>query len=68
MIEINEKITICDKCKQKNKNYQIILNKKKIFLCNDCLNLLYKSIGKFVVPKSPQSILKKDNKIKYERF
>lgn len=68
MITINEKLLICDRCKTKNKVYQLNINKKKILLCNHCLNILYQEIGKFIIPKSPTSILKKDNKIVDERF
>lgn len=68
MIKVNDKIVNCDNCKNKTKNYIISINKKKFCLCGNCLNIFYKEIGGYLVPKSPKSILKKDNRIKFERF
>ena len=31
--------------------------KHKFCLCKDCLNKLYKNIGKFITPKSPKNLM-----------
>ena len=68
-MEINkENLINCTNCKTKVEGYKILINKKKICLCEKCLNALYSEIGKNLLPKSLKSILKKDNRILRERF
>lgn len=64
MIITIDKIKKIKKCEQDDcKNLAIALvSYKNIFkhnfcLCKDCLNLLYKNIGKFVTPKSPRNVV-----------
>lgn len=59
-----EKINHIKKCDQDNctniatvsVGYKNIF-KHKFCLCKDCLNKMYKNIGKFVTPKSPKNII-----------
>ena len=48
--------------------YKIVAYKKDFNICKGCLDNLYNDIGKTLVPKSPESMLKKDNKIKEKEF
>ena len=66
---INKNLHIkCLDCKSKDEGYEIILGNKKYCLCENCFKNFYTVMGKMVLPKSPTSILKKDNKVKIERF
>ncbi len=73
IIEI-EKVKHIKKCCQDNcKNIATVcvtyknIFKRKFCLCKDCLNKMYKNIGKFVTPKSPQNVIvKKLKEGKYE--
>ena len=67
MINKIDTIKPCYCCKNKA-NFKMQLNKKEFYFCKDCLNNLYSNIGKFIMPKSPESLLKRDNRIKNERF
>lgn len=74
IIEI-EKIKNIKKCCQDDcQNIAVaVVNYKNIFkhsfcLCKSCLNKMYKNIGKFVTPKSPQNvIITKLKEINYEQ-
>jgi len=57
----------CFICKNEA-NFKIKFNKKEFTICKNCLNNLYSEIGGYILPKSPKSILTKDNRIKNERF
>ncbi len=62
----------CDASGCKNLSEYVIINKKfvfdgSVFLCANCLSLLYGEIGKFFTPKNVKPIFKvggKDGKIK----
>lgn len=61
----------CDASGCENRCDYVIVNKRFVFdgnvyLCKDCLNLLYGEIGKFVVPKAIKPIYKKGGKDKDE--
>lgn len=59
----------CYFCKVKqNKIYKILNNKKDIDLCDKCLKILYEKIGEKILPKSPTTILKKDNRINKSEY
>ncbi len=54
----------CDAFGCKNLSDYVIVNKKLVFngsiyLCNDCLNQLYKEISKFITPKNVKPPYKK---------
>lgn len=66
MIVTIEKMNHIKKCDQDGCNNVAVasVGYKNIFkhnfcLCKDCLNVLYKNIGKFVTPKSPKNIISK---------
>ena len=57
----------CDASGCNGKSDYTIVNKKFVFdgnvyLCESCLNDLYKEIGKFVVPKNIKPVYKKGGK------
>lgn len=57
----------CDASGCNNSCNYVIVNKKFIFdgnvyLCENCINLLYGEIGKYVVPKNVKPIYKKGGK------
>ncbi len=69
-IEKLKNIKKCDQDECKN-IATICLTYKNIFkhrfcLCKDCLNKMYKNIGKFVTPKSPKNLIIK--KLKEENY
>lgn len=68
MIEKTKKECECNFCKERTEVFKFLKSKKKFLICSNCLNILYTEIGKLLIPKSPTSVLKKDNKIKIERF
>lgn len=68
MINFKVKTKVCDYCKNKDKIFELNIGKKNVYLCDKCLHVLYSELGTKLVPKSPTSILKKDNRIKDERF
>lgn len=48
--------------------YKIVAHKKDLDVCKGCLDNLYINIGENLTPKSPESVLKKENKVIKEEF
>lgn len=64
-----KKTTNCTICGLKvSEFYKIVANKKDLDVCKGCLSNLYINIGEILTPKSPESVLKKDNRIIKEKF
>lgn len=65
LIKKNKKYK-CSLCNTKTEVLKVeLLNK---LICKNCADILFKNLSKILVPKSPKSVLKKDNIIKIERF
>ncbi len=68
IIEIEKMKQIKKCCQDDCKNIAIAcvsyknIFKRKFCLCKSCLNKMYKNIGKFVTPKSPQNLIIKKMK------
>lgn len=64
-----KKATSCTICGLKVcEFYKIVAHKKDFDICKGCLNNLYEDIGETLTPKSPESVLKKENRIIKEEF
>lgn len=67
-LKINKPIN-CTICGLKVRDfYKIVANKRDLDICKGCLQNLYAEIGETLTPKSPESVLKKDNRIIKEEF
>ncbi|MBQ0017554.1 MAG: hypothetical protein KBT30_02865 [Clostridiales bacterium] len=49
----------CSKLAVAEVSYKNIF-KHKFYLCKDCMNKMYEKMGKFLTPKSPKNIIKKN--------
>lgn len=52
----------CCACCKADAKYEIILKKSlmgSVALCENCLREMYSEIGKILIPKSPENIIKK---------
>lgn len=67
LVEKSKTKVKCDASGCNNLSDYTIVNKKFVFdgnvyLCEQCLNILYTEIGKFIVPKNLKPIYKKGGK------